>query len=245
MMEDEEEAKRRKQRAMKGKRKEAAQLNADGEVRGVPGMGEKTRVISWIWQSAGYMGGAMGEQIYEGVRVEWCKAYARVKRWQEEVLLLQEEMVRCLRTLEWQASIWDARAASEHYTGSRVFSSLHLQGAMAFAARQAAVRRKLATRFRRMWWSLTDKIEGPYTAASSESSGIDDNAYSFAGGNGSGSEDDSGVAEEEEEPEEEELALDGEGVDATMSQEEIASRQAAMDELIAIQSASVSQYDDV
>ncbi|KAJ7796028.1 hypothetical protein B0H14DRAFT_2391100 [Mycena olivaceomarginata] len=245
MMEDEEEAKRRKQRAMKGKRKEAAQLNADGEVRGVPGMGEKTRVISWIWQSAGYMGGAMGEQIYEGVRVEWCKAYARVKRWQEEVLLLQEEMVRCLRTLEWQASIWDARAASEHYTGSRVFSSLHLQGAMAFAARQAAVRRKLATRFRRMWWSLTDKIEGPYTAASSESSGIDDNAHSFAGGNGSGSEDDSGGAEEEEEPEEEELALDGEGVDATMSQEEIASRQAAMDELIAIQSASVSQYDDV
>jgi hypothetical protein len=208
-------------------------------------MGEKTHVISWIWQSAGYMGGAMGEQIYEGVRVEWCKAYARVKRWQEEVLLLQEEMVRCLRTLEWQASIWDARAASEHYTRSRVFSSLHLQGAMAFAARQAAVRRKLATRFRRMWWSLTDKIEGPYTAASSESSGIDDNAYSFAGGNGSGSEDDSGVAEEEEEPEEEELALDGEGVDATMSQEEIASRQAAMDELIAIQSASVSQYDDV
>jgi hypothetical protein len=42
--EDEEEAKRRRQRAMKGKRKEAAQENENGEVRGVPGMGEKTRL---------------------------------------------------------------------------------------------------------------------------------------------------------------------------------------------------------
>ncbi|KAJ7822205.1 hypothetical protein B0H14DRAFT_2370859, partial [Mycena olivaceomarginata] len=76
MLEDEEEAKRRKQCAMRGKRKEAAQENENGEVRGVPGMGEKTRVISWIWLSVGYTGGAMGENMYEGVRVEWCKVYA-------------------------------------------------------------------------------------------------------------------------------------------------------------------------
>jgi hypothetical protein len=36
MPEDEEEAKRRRQRAMKGKHKEAAQVNESGEVRGVP-----------------------------------------------------------------------------------------------------------------------------------------------------------------------------------------------------------------
>jgi hypothetical protein len=46
--EDEEEAKKRKQRAMKGKRKEARAVNENGEVRGVPGMGEKTRLVSWI-----------------------------------------------------------------------------------------------------------------------------------------------------------------------------------------------------
>ncbi|KAJ7898178.1 hypothetical protein B0H14DRAFT_2277722, partial [Mycena olivaceomarginata] len=51
--EDEEEAKKRRQRAMKGKRKEAWAMNENGEVRGVPGMGEKTRLMSWIWYGVG------------------------------------------------------------------------------------------------------------------------------------------------------------------------------------------------
>ncbi|KAJ7866278.1 hypothetical protein B0H14DRAFT_3442547 [Mycena olivaceomarginata] len=105
--EDEEEAKRRKQQAMKGKRKEAAQVNNNGEVRGVPGMGEKNRLVSWIWLSTGSSWGVVEPEMHACVRAEWCKAYARVKRWREEVLLLQEEMVRCLRTLEWQAGTWD------------------------------------------------------------------------------------------------------------------------------------------
>ncbi|KAJ7788499.1 hypothetical protein B0H14DRAFT_2398363, partial [Mycena olivaceomarginata] len=100
MMEDKEEAKKRKQRAMKGKRKEAARENEYGEVRGVPGLGENTRLVSWIWQGGGQAGGVLGEEIYDGVKVEWCKVYARVKQWREELLLLQEEMVHCLRTLE-------------------------------------------------------------------------------------------------------------------------------------------------
>ncbi|KAF7335066.1 hypothetical protein MVEN_02257100 [Mycena venus] len=60
LLEDEEEAKRRKQRAMKGKQKEAAQVNENGEVWGVPGMGEKSRLISWIWLGAGHSGGMVG-----------------------------------------------------------------------------------------------------------------------------------------------------------------------------------------
>ncbi|KAJ7823335.1 hypothetical protein B0H14DRAFT_3088913 [Mycena olivaceomarginata] len=115
--EDEEEAKRRKQRAMKAKPKEAAQVNENGEVRGVPGMGEKNRLVSWIWYGAGSTEGAVGEAMHASVRVEWSKAYARVKRWREETLLLQEEMVRCLRTLEWQAARWDECALSTHYRG--------------------------------------------------------------------------------------------------------------------------------
>ncbi|KAJ7353097.1 hypothetical protein DFH08DRAFT_692196, partial [Mycena albidolilacea] len=76
MPEDEEEAKRRKQCAMKGKRKEAVQVNKSGEVRGVPGMGEKNRLISWIWLGAGHGGGVVGEGMHAAVRVEWCKVYA-------------------------------------------------------------------------------------------------------------------------------------------------------------------------
>ncbi|KAF7334322.1 CxC2 domain-containing protein [Mycena sanguinolenta] len=170
MMEDEEEAKRRTQRAMKGKQKETAQENE---------YGEGGREESW------------GEEMYEGVKVEWCKAYARVKRWREEVLLLQEEMVRCLRTLEWQAKIWDGRAAAEHYNGKVAYAPAHLEGARAYAARQAAVRRTLAARFRRLWWKLTNCIGGESVATSSESSGAEEEDE------GKGDEDDRSDAEED------------------------------------------------
>jgi hypothetical protein len=241
--EDEEEAKRRRQRAMKGKRKEAAQENESGEVRGVPGMGEKTRLVSWIWISAGGAGGVVEEEMHNCVRVEWCKAYARVKRWKEEVLLLQEEMVRCLLTLEWQAGVWDRRAAAAHYTGKVVYMPVHLQGAMALAAKQAAVRRKLAARFRRLWRPLTDRISGSDEGASSESSGMDEDGIaggegdpedeyrnnsasedeSTGGGSGGMEEDGAGEGDGEE---------DGEGsVDREVDTD---ARRAEMDELLAM-----------
>ncbi|KAJ7820068.1 hypothetical protein B0H14DRAFT_3472556 [Mycena olivaceomarginata] len=95
--EDEEEAKRRKQRAMKGKRKEA-------------GPGERE------WR--GNTEGAVGETMHDSVRVEWSKVYARVKRWREETRLLGRKKWRgCLLMLEWQAARWDERAVSTHYNG--------------------------------------------------------------------------------------------------------------------------------
>ncbi|KAJ7301216.1 hypothetical protein DFH08DRAFT_978997 [Mycena albidolilacea] len=255
MLEDEEEARKRKQRAMKGKRKEAAQLDENGEVRGVPGMGEKTRLISWIWFSAGQSGGIMQENMHEGVRVEWCKAYARVKRWKEEVLLLQEEMVRCLRTLEWQATVWDERAKAEHYRGKIVYGAIHLEGAIALAGRQAALRRKLSHRFRQLWSSLTSAIEGSSAAASDESSGVDepDSAHGNGSDVDSGEEDKEPAARRDQTPggqadaggsnaegageDEEEGSADTDG-------EEIATRVAQMNELLAIQFASTREYED-
>ncbi|KAJ7303090.1 hypothetical protein DFH08DRAFT_977305 [Mycena albidolilacea] len=247
--EDEEEAKRRKQRAMKGKRKEAAQENENGEVRGVPGMGEKNRLVSWIWLSAGSSGGVVEQEIHACVRAEWCKAYARVKRWREEVLLLQEEMVRCLRTLEWQAGTWDRRAAAAHYSGKIAYEPVHLQGAMAFAAKQAAVRQKLAARFRQLWQHLTDRISGPDEAASSQSSGIDEDGIAGGGeetdddyGHQSASEEepvaggsgDVPVArdKEEDEEDEEDEEEDGEGRADRDADADV--RRAEMDKLLAM-----------
>jgi hypothetical protein len=243
MLEDEEEAKKRKQRAMKGKRKEAAQENEQGEVRGVPGMGEKNRLISWIWQGAGYTGGVLGQELQDGVRVEWCKAYARVKRWREEVLLLQEEMNRCLRTLEWQAGVWDQRATREHYCGRIVYAEAHLQGAMALAARQAAMRRKLASRFRQLWWSA----EGSQAAGSSELSGGEEPDVAFGGhgfGNDSGS-DDGDEGDSDVEPAGSGAGGAGAEMEGEMSGDELAARRAEMNTLLAIQTTSLSQYDDV
>ncbi|KAF7343820.1 CxC2 domain-containing protein [Mycena sanguinolenta] len=241
MPEDEEEAKKRKQRAMKAKRKEAQLENEYGEVRGVPGLGENTRLVSWIWWSAGTGGGLVGEEMAEGVRVEWCKAYARVKRWREEVLLLQEEMARCLRTLEWQAAVWDKRATEEHYRGKLEYSAVYMEGARAYAARQAAVRRTLAARFRRLWWSLTDRIENQQESESSESSGAEeeDEAGELGDEDGSRGSDRGGDDAEAD------GVLEGPSLEAVAANESMTMKRAEMDELLAIQSTSLSQYDDV
>ncbi|KAJ7861829.1 hypothetical protein B0H14DRAFT_3445083 [Mycena olivaceomarginata] len=227
--EDEEEAKRRKQRAMKAKWKEAAQVNENGEVRGVPGMGEKNRLVSWIWYGAGSTEGAVGEAMYASVRVEWSKVYARVKRWREETLLLQEEMVRCLRTLEWQAACWDERALSTHYRGQIKYTAPHLQGAIALAAKQAAVRRELACRFRRCWWRLSDRIARPQagdSGQSGQSSDEDWEDWPFTE-----MADPGGEQQQEEEEEEEEGAEER--------------RRVKMDELLTIQTTYIQQYDEI
>ncbi|KAF8198795.1 hypothetical protein K438DRAFT_1583868 [Mycena galopus ATCC 62051] len=272
LMEDEEEAKRRAQHAMKGKRKEAAQENENGEVRGVPGMGEKSRLISWIWHSAGGEGGHMGEEIHGGLKVKWCKAYARVKRWWEEVALLQEEMVHCLLSLEWQASAWDARAKPLHYTSTIPYGDTHRKGAIVFAARQASGRWKLASRFRWLWCSLIDRAEGPDAAGSSESSRAEEE-LAFDGDNGDPAEDDSDDDEHIEraspskeltqqavnelEPregeegyedgvngEDHEEDTDDEG-EESMSGAEVLARRAAMDELLTIQTTSLDLYEGI
>ncbi|THU82587.1 hypothetical protein K435DRAFT_631478, partial [Dendrothele bispora CBS 962.96] len=69
----------------------------------------------------------------------------RVNQWKEEILLLQEEMRRCLVTLEWQAKSWEQRADIDTFEGER------LEGAKAYAFEQAAVRRKIASRFASLW----------------------------------------------------------------------------------------------
>ncbi|KAF7375073.1 CxC2 domain-containing protein [Mycena sanguinolenta] len=236
--EDEEEAKRRKQRAMKGKQKKAAELNENGEVRGVPGMGEKTRLISWIWLTVGRGDGVLGEEVHTAVKVEWCKAYARVKRWREEFLLLQEEMVRCLRTLEWQAKLWDQRATPAHYTGKVAYAPTHL---------------------------VATELLGLGCRPRSASSGIEDQDIeadsSSDGGGGDGADDLNVVAGEEDGEDDEVAHADGTMIpcpddpeEATDSEEEegrpvsreaVAERMAEMDELLAIQSASTTQYDGI
>ncbi|KAK7026684.1 hypothetical protein VNI00_015557 [Paramarasmius palmivorus] len=107
--------------------------------------GEGFRKIPWIWQAADGKGYASDESLYNGLRVEWAKSYARLRRWQEEVLLLREEMRRTLATLSWTASIWDSRTLN---TG---FLDDHAEGATAYAHRQADILRRLKDRFEILW----------------------------------------------------------------------------------------------
>ncbi|THU83398.1 hypothetical protein K435DRAFT_614002, partial [Dendrothele bispora CBS 962.96] len=71
----------------------------------------------------------------------------RVKRWREEVLLLQEEMRCCLVTLKWQAEQWEKRVDIDTFEGER------LEGAAAYAYEQADVRLRICARFEELWSS--------------------------------------------------------------------------------------------
>jgi len=43
------------------------------------------------------------------LRIEWCKARARAHRWQEECLLLREEMSRVILSFQYSARQWIER----------------------------------------------------------------------------------------------------------------------------------------
>jgi hypothetical protein len=80
-----------------------------------------------------------------GLRIEWSKSYARLKRWREEILLLQEEMRRTVVSLHWEADQWEAKTRIDTFDGER------LEGCSAYAHEQAQIRRNLATRFEQDW----------------------------------------------------------------------------------------------
>ncbi|KAJ7336983.1 hypothetical protein DFH08DRAFT_964940 [Mycena albidolilacea] len=244
--EDEEEAKRRKQRAMKGKRKEVQQVNENGRRRASP-RGFGTPPGGWR--------GVVGEAMHEGVRVEWSKAYTRVKRWREEVRLLQEEMVRCLLTLEWQAVQWNQRATPDHYTGQIAYSATHAQGAMALVARVAAVRWKLTSRFRCLWCKVSDRMAGEDGVSSSGSGSDSDSDDSGDEGAWTDEQEELGLpAPEQPEneacaPEGEEGEPEGDGSEGGDMEEDdggdVERRRNEMDKLLAIRTTSLTQYDEL
>lgn len=80
------------------------------------------------------------------MRIEWCKARACAMRWEEEVELLREEMRRIGAFLRWEAGRWDARCDEVIPTDVE-----HEDGCMAYAQRQAHLRRKLAASFEALW----------------------------------------------------------------------------------------------
>ena len=89
----------------------------DADVRG-PGREEyelsaSRFVQSWIWTTAAKTSTSADDpDLNIALRVEWCKAQERAKRYEEEVGLVIEEMRRTLVTFELNAREWDGRAAS-------------------------------------------------------------------------------------------------------------------------------------
>ncbi|KAJ7018738.1 hypothetical protein C8F04DRAFT_976786 [Mycena alexandri] len=162
LMEDAEDLRKRNERRKKEdarRRARERQLIAEGEVIEVApedeegwedddggdyvagASTENRRVLSWIWMVAGTTESDV--EIAEALRIEWAKAYARSRRWKEEVRLLQEEYRRMLLSFEHEAQRWEARVCAipvgEVEEG-------YAQGAIAYALKQAAMYREIAAR---------------------------------------------------------------------------------------------------
>ncbi|KAK6977461.1 hypothetical protein R3P38DRAFT_3237208 [Favolaschia claudopus] len=118
---------------------------AEGAEEGGPEMvtntAENRREVSWIWRSAGTAG--TDAELEDALRIEWTKARARARRWQEEVDLLEEEYRRVLISLEHEAKHWETRV-TEVPVGS--VDVAYAQGAIAYALKQASTYRDLASR---------------------------------------------------------------------------------------------------
>ncbi|TDL15288.1 hypothetical protein BD410DRAFT_732930, partial [Rickenella mellea] len=112
---------------------------------------EGRRAVSWIWidrvvRTPVVDGVAVPEvDLNDDMRVEWAKSQARAQRWQEEVVLVTEEMRRTLVFLEWRAVWWETRI------GRRLETADMTSGLRAYAMKQAAVQRGLAKRFAKLW----------------------------------------------------------------------------------------------
>ncbi|KAJ7025854.1 hypothetical protein C8F04DRAFT_967229 [Mycena alexandri] len=163
LMEDPEELKKRDERRKNEearRRRRTLQLMAEGEAveeddeddawedigEGVcegAATTESRRVVSWIWTVAGTTGS--DAELEEGLRIEWAKAYARSRRWKEEIRLLEEEQRRILEAFEHEAKKWEARAGRDVVRVGEIEEGF-AQGAIAYALRQAAMYRNIAAR---------------------------------------------------------------------------------------------------
>ncbi|KAH9478096.1 hypothetical protein JR316_0010334 [Psilocybe cubensis] len=133
----------------------------DTDVTGLTSMdysGSKGRKkLSWIWKVHG-MGEDAEKSTQAVLRVEWCKSRARAHRWQEECLLLAEEMRRVIAFFNWQANIWETRATDIVASSNSISDSTTLDGKIAYAQKQAGIRRDIVALCEKEWKGISESL---------------------------------------------------------------------------------------
>ncbi|KAK0225741.1 hypothetical protein IW262DRAFT_1267130 [Armillaria fumosa] len=110
------------------------------------GMGQTWHTLSWIWMTMKInLEDRVDENNDEVLHSEWCHSHARAHRAHEEVLLLQEEMRRTLKFLEWRGEWWRERCSTRN-----VDTTLH-EALEVYALKQSDLQRKLAVKFQDTW----------------------------------------------------------------------------------------------
>ncbi|KAA1479653.1 hypothetical protein DENSPDRAFT_789438, partial [Dentipellis sp. KUC8613] len=116
-------------------------------------LGEGKKEIPWIWRTLRpdardlpRSEGMTEDEIHESMRVTYAKAQARMRRWKEEIQLLNEEMRRTLVFLQCKGTWWhqrlDVRPDAPHDIKS---------GLRAYAMRQSLLYNGLARLFKSLW----------------------------------------------------------------------------------------------
>ncbi|KAJ6518038.1 hypothetical protein C8R47DRAFT_960048 [Mycena vitilis] len=143
----------KRRRATERRLRKEGELRALGELPPIPGDdgdsqdemvtrgGESLRAVSWIWTRSGCHGQRSAANETAALRIEWAKAWARSRRWTEEVRLLEEEWRRLPVSFGYRRQQWIDRARAVQVGGVDVEVA---EGKIAYALRQADVYRQLA-----------------------------------------------------------------------------------------------------
>ena len=86
------------------------------------------------------------DEFNETMRVEWSKVRARMRRWDEELLIIQEEMRRAIVYQQWKAAWWCERSSLRDHPDATILS-----GVSGYAHKQAAISLRLAERCAVHW----------------------------------------------------------------------------------------------
>ncbi|KAF8174368.1 hypothetical protein K438DRAFT_1980398 [Mycena galopus ATCC 62051] len=110
--------------------------------------GEGRCTLSWIWYTAKEGEAATEKELVEALCVEWCKAYARMRCWHEDIVLVEEEMrQRTIAYGYYAAAEWVARTAAR---ADMVDKEL-LEGLTAYAREQEEHEKVTCTNLTGKW----------------------------------------------------------------------------------------------
>jgi hypothetical protein len=113
---------------------------------------------SWIWlvsrlpQERGE--NQTEDEFNQSMRTEWAQTRARMCRWKEELLIIQEEMRRVLAFFGWKSSWWLEQANRRLNVESSVQS-----GVVAYAHKQSAYCLRMAARCAEYWLPVMERYK--------------------------------------------------------------------------------------
>ena len=111
---------------------------------------------SWIWLVVNNPSSefkVVEEDFNDSMRVEWAKVMARAARWNEELLIVQEEIRRVLAFFSWKSSWWVDQAERRMVDDDPAL----VNGIQAYAHKQAALQIQMAERCVSHWLPVLEQ----------------------------------------------------------------------------------------